>query len=123
MTRLLKTGMKGTLVEYVASSWMEALPGLSRWYIRKVPPCFGSAAGATLESASKDTIAAASAGTLRMLPSLEVSASCGPIYRTIAWRGGRATTKAAGNICTSEECKGRGGRDRRQCGRGRTARA
>src|SRR5258708_11914135 len=112
MTRLLKTGMKGTLVEYVASSWMEALPGLSRWYIRKVPPCFGSAAGATLENASKDTIAAASAGTLRMLPSLEVSASCGPIYRTIAWRGGRANRKAAVHNCTSGVGKRRGGRDR-----------
>src|SRR5260370_39881490 len=98
MTRLLKTGMKGTLVEYVASSWMEALPGLSRWYIRKVPPCFGSAAGATLENTSKDTIAAASACTLRMLPSLELSASCGPIYGTLALRGERPTNIVRGQL-------------------------
>ena len=30
ITRLLKTGMKGTLIEKVAPSWIEALPGLSR---------------------------------------------------------------------------------------------
>src|ERR1700675_971994 len=40
-----------------------------------MPPCFGSAASATVVTASNDNTAAASACTLRMLLSLEVSAS------------------------------------------------
>ena len=33
-------------VEIVASSWIEALGGLSRWEIFRVPPCFWAKAGA-----------------------------------------------------------------------------
>jgi hypothetical protein len=32
--------MKGMTVEIVASSWIEALGGLSRWLTRNVPPLF-----------------------------------------------------------------------------------
>ena len=39
-TRLLNTAMNGWFTEIVASSWIEALGGLSRWEILRVPPCF-----------------------------------------------------------------------------------
>src|SRR5258708_28771502 len=62
-----------------------------------MPPCLGSAASAIDEIASKDSATAAASGcTLRMVPSLELSASCGPIYRTIAWRDVRATREGGG---------------------------
>src|SRR6266851_6260197 len=38
--------MKGITVEIVASSWIEALGGLSRWVTRSVPPAFCADAGA-----------------------------------------------------------------------------
>ena len=38
--------MKGMTVEIVASSWIEALGGLSRWVTRSVPPAFCADAGA-----------------------------------------------------------------------------
>src|SRR5260370_8967871 len=38
MTRLLKTPIIGTTVEYVASSWMDMLAGLSQFYIFRNPP-------------------------------------------------------------------------------------
>src|SRR5262245_52473617 len=38
-TRLLKRPMNGVTVETVASSWIEALGGLSQMYMRSVPPC------------------------------------------------------------------------------------
>ena len=37
--------MNGTVVETVASSWIEALGGLSQRYMRSVPPCFWASAG------------------------------------------------------------------------------
>src|ERR1700761_6218870 len=40
ITRLFMTAMNGTTVELVASSWIEALGGLSRWYILRMPPGF-----------------------------------------------------------------------------------
>src|SRR5437763_313962 len=49
---------------------MEALPGLSRWYTRRMPPCF-SAAAANPEAANSDTSAAASIRRLRMFHSLD----------------------------------------------------
>jgi hypothetical protein len=71
---------------------MEALPGLSRWYIRKMPPCFGSAACATVETATNDNAMTASARTLRMFLSLDISSLiAGRLFRTIAWRGVQAT--------------------------------
>src|ERR1700680_5088306 len=48
--------------------------------MRKIPPCFGSAADATLENASNDNMAAAIAGTLRMLLSLQFRPHIGPIF-------------------------------------------
>src|SRR5262245_47654143 len=39
--------MNGVVVETVASSWMEALGGLSQMYIRSVPPCFWADTGPT----------------------------------------------------------------------------
>src|SRR5712671_3685815 len=36
--------MKGRTVELVASSWIEALGGLSRWYIFSTPPLFWASA-------------------------------------------------------------------------------
>jgi len=36
--------MNGAVTESLASSKIDALPGLSRWNTRKVPPCFGSSA-------------------------------------------------------------------------------
>ena len=47
ITRLLNTDMKGMFTEMVASSWTEALGGLSRWEMRSVPPCFWARAGDT----------------------------------------------------------------------------
>src|SRR5260221_1595309 len=44
-TRLLNTAMNGWLTEIVDSSWIEALGGLSRWEIFRVPPCFWAKAG------------------------------------------------------------------------------
>src|SRR5260370_16920703 len=38
--------MKGITVEIVASWWIEALGGLSRWVTRSVPPAFCADAGA-----------------------------------------------------------------------------
>ena len=38
--------MNGTTVEVVASSWIEALGGLSWKYIRSMPPLFCASAGA-----------------------------------------------------------------------------
>src|SRR5215470_1266590 len=38
--------MNGITVETVASSWIDALGGLSQMYIRMVPPCFSPAATA-----------------------------------------------------------------------------
>src|SRR5882757_514865 len=46
ITRLLNTAMNGWMTEIVASSWIEALGGLSRWEIFRVPPCFWAKAGA-----------------------------------------------------------------------------
>src|SRR3990167_2554577 len=43
-TRLLNTGMKGTTVEALYSSWIEALGGLSRWNMRSTPPLFCASA-------------------------------------------------------------------------------
>jgi hypothetical protein len=57
--RLLKTPENGATDEIVASSWIEALAGLSRWNTRKVPPAFCANAGA-----AANTIAAAA----RMVP-------------------------------------------------------
>ena len=43
-TRLLNSDMNGSTVELVASSWIEALGGLSRWYIFSTPPLFCASA-------------------------------------------------------------------------------
>ena len=52
--------MKGMTVEIVASSWIEALGGLSRWLTRRVPPAFCADAGAA------SARSAAIAGTMNM---------------------------------------------------------
>src|SRR5207237_6656803 len=52
-TRLLKTLIIGATVEIVASSWIDMLPGLSRWKNRSVPPfCCAAAGPATSPSAT-----------------------------------------------------------------------
>src|SRR5262245_6488564 len=43
--------MNGVTVETVASSWIEALGGLSQMYIRSVPPCCWASAEAAACSA------------------------------------------------------------------------
>src|SRR5215472_8487596 len=54
-TRLLKTAMKGWFTEMVDSSWIDALGGLSRWEIRKVPPAFWASTGdAAITQAAQD---------------------------------------------------------------------
>src|SRR5215471_9944061 len=40
MTRLLKTPIIGSTTEMVPSSWIDMLEGLSRWVMRRMPPCF-----------------------------------------------------------------------------------
>ena len=45
MTRLLNTAMKGTATETVASSWMEALGGVSMCSIFRIPPDFWAKLG------------------------------------------------------------------------------
>ena len=51
--------MKGMTVEIVASSWIEALGGLSRWVTRSVPPAFCADAGAALAATKRAAIEAA----------------------------------------------------------------
>src|SRR5713226_7198335 len=51
--------MKGITVEIVASSWIEALGGLSRWVTRSVPPAFCANAGAALAATTRAAIEAA----------------------------------------------------------------
>ena len=50
--------MNGTVVETVASSWIEALGGLSQRYMRNVPPCFWASAGPAASSVSAADAAA-----------------------------------------------------------------
>src|SRR5215813_4436998 len=52
-TRLLNTAMNGWLTEIVDSSWIEALGGLSRWEILRVPPCFCAKLGTAAMQAAK----------------------------------------------------------------------
>src|SRR5690349_9024583 len=40
ITRLLNTPIIGSTTEIVPSSWIDMLAGLSRWVIRRMPPCF-----------------------------------------------------------------------------------
>ncbi len=40
MTRLLNTPIIGSTTEIVPSSWIDMLAGLSRWVMRRMPPCF-----------------------------------------------------------------------------------
>jgi hypothetical protein len=49
-TRLLNSAMNGITVELVASSWIEALGGLSRWYIFSTPPLFCASATPELKT-------------------------------------------------------------------------
>ena len=51
--------MKGITVEMVASSWIEALGGLSRWVTLSVPPAFCADAGAALATTKRAAIEAA----------------------------------------------------------------
>jgi len=44
--------MNGTTVEVVASSWIEALGGLSWKYIRRIPPLFCASAPVAAPSAT-----------------------------------------------------------------------
>src|SRR5256885_5643134 len=39
-TRLLNTPIIGITTEIVPSSWIDMLAGLSRWAMRRTPPCF-----------------------------------------------------------------------------------
>src|ERR1043166_2614746 len=40
ITRLLNTPIIGRTTEIVPSSWIDMLAGLSRWVMRRMPPCF-----------------------------------------------------------------------------------
>ena len=40
ITRLLNTPIIGSTTEIVPSSWIDMLAGLSRWVMRRMPPCF-----------------------------------------------------------------------------------
>src|SRR5450631_2310206 len=51
--------MKGITVEIVASSWIEALGGLSRWVTLSVPPAFCADTGAALAATKRAVIEAA----------------------------------------------------------------
>src|SRR5882757_8751143 len=51
--------MKGITVEMVASSWIEALGGLSRWVTLSVPPAFCADAGTALAATTRAAIEAA----------------------------------------------------------------
>jgi len=51
--------MKGITVEIVASSWIEALGGLSRWVTLSVPPAFCADAGTALAAMTRAAIEAA----------------------------------------------------------------
>src|SRR5580704_10204020 len=51
--------MKGITVEIVASSWIEALGGLSRWVTLSVPPAFCADAGTALAATTRAAIEAA----------------------------------------------------------------
>src|SRR5882724_5038463 len=51
-TRLLKIGMNGTTVEGLLSSWIEALGGLSRWNMRRMPPVFCAYAASLTHSST-----------------------------------------------------------------------
>src|ERR1700691_4503717 len=73
--------------------------------MRRIPPCFGSSACATLDTASKHRTAT-SARTLRMLLSLDIfGLTPGRLRRTIAWRGVGATSNGDAGIGTSDYCK------------------
>src|SRR5882757_8886004 len=50
--------MKGMTVEIVASSWIEALGGLSRWVTRRLPPAFCAKEGALLATTKTAAMAA-----------------------------------------------------------------
>jgi hypothetical protein len=49
-TRLLNTGMKGTTVDGLNSSWIDVLGGLSRWNMRSTPPRFCASAASPKHS-------------------------------------------------------------------------
>src|SRR5580704_8332732 len=51
--------MKGITVEIVASSWIEALGGLSRWVTLSVPPAFCAETGTALAATKSAAIEAA----------------------------------------------------------------
>ena len=57
--------MNGMTVEIVASSWIEALGGLSRWEMRSVPPCFWANAGRRRQH-ERSKVPAANATRLRI---------------------------------------------------------
>src|SRR4029450_3214486 len=46
ITRLLNTPIIGSTTEIVPSSWIDMLAGLSRWVMRRMPPCFWAEAPA-----------------------------------------------------------------------------
>src|SRR3954447_14720431 len=60
--------MKGTLVENVDSSWIEALAGLSRWYILRTPPRLASPACAETAAAMPAASRPAAANALSARP-------------------------------------------------------
>src|SRR5438270_7230009 len=61
MIRLLKTALNGATAEIVASSWIEALAGLSRWNSRSVPPDFCASAAPADKASRQATISNAQA--------------------------------------------------------------
>src|SRR5439155_7897094 len=62
--------MNGIMVETVASSWIEALGGLSHRYMRKVPPGFWADAGLATSTKAAANAAANPTGRWRTLSSL-----------------------------------------------------
>ncbi len=58
MTRLLNTPIIGSTTEIVPSSWIDMLAGLSRWVMRRTPPCFWAQAEPNGKAAASNSAAA-----------------------------------------------------------------
>ena len=65
--------MNGSTVELVASSWIEALGGLSRWYIFSTPPLFCASATPELKTRAAMRPPVRIIGRIVFLPSIRVS--------------------------------------------------
>ena len=84
--------MNGWTTEIVASSWIEALGGLSRWEIFRVPPCFWAKAG-TAANMNAARVPAANATRER----IKFPPKDAPLFRRALFfpRGREASTTSA----------------------------